>query len=472
MTSGALTDFVETMATELAIPGVAAGVVSNGDELYACHGATSTENPLPVDKDTMFLMGSISKTYTATAVMRLVARGQVDLAAPVRRYVPELHLKDERVAVEMTVLNLLNHTSGMSMGLIVDTGEGDDALERYVSSLTALDLIAMPGQRTSYSSAGYNLAGRIVEKVTDMTFEQAVASLVFEPVGLKHSFYARDDVMTRRFSVGHNVGEDGQLSIARLWRRSRGDNPSGGIASSVSDQLRWARFQLGDVGVGALPLDMLEQMRQPTAELRGSNMGHAVGVGWFLRDIDGVRAIGHGGSANGQFAELLVVPERGFAVVSVSNAGPRGIPFNQAVIRWALESYLGLIDRDPEPMPYDEARAGDLLGAYENDVMNLTIDTTTRGLRLEVLMKPAIRAAAERDLPPDHAPFDFGMLPGDRDEYVITSGAFKGQRGFFTRDTSGAVVGIDLAGRLFSRATAEGMPSSSSTSPEDAAANG
>jgi hypothetical protein len=66
-------------------------------------------------------------------------------------------------------------------------------------------------------------------------------------------------------------------------------------------------------------------------------------------------------------------------------------------------------------------------------------------------MKPEIRAAADKDLPPDHAPFDLGLLPGDADEYIITSGAFTGQRGFFTRDDNGAVTGVDLAGRLFNR---------------------
>ena len=91
-------------------------------------------------------------------------------------------------------------------------------------------------------------------------------------------------------------------------------------------------------------------MKEPTAALRGSNLGDAIGIGWFLRDVDGVRTVGHGGSANGQFAELLIVPERDFAVVSLSNAGPDGIPFNQAVVRWALETYLGVIDRDPEPL--------------------------------------------------------------------------------------------------------------------------
>ena len=84
--------------------------------------------------------------------------------------------------------------------------------------------------------------------------------------------------------------------------------------------------------------------------------------------------------------------------------------------------------------------------------MTLTIRGTNEQLQLEVLLKPEIRAAAGRELPPDHAPFDFGLLPGDADEYIITSGAFKGQRGFFTRAANGAVQGVDLAGRLFNRA--------------------
>ena len=458
MSDDLLMHFVEATATAYGIPGVAIGVWADDREIYACHGVTSVDNPLPVDRDTLYVLGSVTKTYTATALMRLVAEGRVELAAPVRRYVPELVLADEEAAARVTVLNLLNHTAGLDWGVIADTGEGDDALASYVAKLATLGQISLPGVRASYSQAGYNLAGRIAEKVTGLTYERAVASLVFEPLGLSHSFFARDDVMTRRFAVGHNRGADGALAIARLWRRSRGDNPGGGIASSVADQLRWARFHLGDgraeSGARVLPAEVLRRMKEPTAALRGSSLGDALGIGWFLRDVDGVRTVGHGGSANGQFAELLTVPGRDFAVVSLSNAGPDGIPFNQAVVRWALEHYLGVIDRDPEPSPFDAARAQEVVGSYENDVMTLTIGTDGAGLRLEVLMKSEFRAAADKELPPDHAPFDLGLLPGDTDDYILTSGAFTGQRGFFTRDEGGVVVGVDLAGRLFNRVPA------------------
>ena len=353
------------------MPGAAVGVWTGGEAAYACYGVTSLEHPVLVDPDTAFLLGSVTKTYTATALMALVADAQVNLAAPVRDYLPELRLADDRATAQITVRHLLNHTSGLGWGLIADTGEGDDALARYVSRLAELEQVARPGTRATYSQAGFNMAGRILEKVTGLSYEHAVASLLFEPLGLAHSHFDRDDIMTRRFSVGHNLGQDDRLHVARLWRRARGDNPGGGLASSAADQLRWAAFHLGDGSVAGsgrvLPAEVLARMREPTVRLRGSTLGDAVGLGWFLRDIDGVRAVGHGGTANGQFAELLMVPERDFAVVSLANAGPDGLAFNQTVVRWALQAYVGVTDRHPEPPPYDEVLTRELLGRYESD---------------------------------------------------------------------------------------------------------
>jgi CubicO group peptidase (beta-lactamase class C family) len=453
-----LAAFVVAAAEKFAIPGVAVAVWANGTATYASHGVTSLENPVPVDEHTEYSVGSISKTFTATAMMRLVALGKVDLDAPVRRYIPELVLPNEQWASEMTVLNLLNHTAGLDWRLIVDTGDTDDALATFVARLAELEQIAAPGTRTSYSQVGYNLAGRIIEKVTGLTFERAVQTLVLEPLGLNETSYEMNDIMARpSVAMGHNADDNGQYVIAKQWKDNRANNPGGGVASSVADLLRWARFHLGDGdgdggepdGTRLLPAETLEQMRVPTAELVSSTLGDAIGIGWFLRDVGGVRTVGHAGSGNGQFAELLTVPELDFAIVTAANASPTGIPCNQAIVRWALEHYLGVVDRDPEPEPYDEARAAEIAGGYENDAMTFTITTDGAGLSLEVRIKPEIRAASEVEMPADYDPFDFGLLPGD--EYIVTSGALKGQRGFFTRDDTGAVVAVDLAGRLFSR---------------------
>src|SRR6202012_3075473 len=180
---------VGAAAEKFAIPGVAVGVWAGGTAAYASHGVTSLERPRPVSEHTLFSVGSVSKTFTATAMMRLGADGAVELAAPARRYVPELVLPNDQWAGEMTVLNLLNHTAGLDWRLITDTGAGDDALARFVARLADLDQLAAPGTRTSYSQVGYNLAGRVIEKVTGLTFERAVGTLLIEPLGLTGTRY-------------------------------------------------------------------------------------------------------------------------------------------------------------------------------------------------------------------------------------------------------------------------------------------
>ncbi|MEU5303047.1 serine hydrolase domain-containing protein [Streptomyces noursei] len=449
-----LSAFIRKAAEEFDVPGVSVGVLRDGQERFASHGVTSIDDPLPVHERTLFPIASVTKTFTATALMRLAAEGKLELTAPVRRYVPELRLADEAAAARMTVLNLLNHTAGLDWHLI-DGDEGDGSLAAFVAKLAELRVIAPPGTRASYSQAGYNLAGRVIENVTGLSFEKALASLVLEPVGLANTFFDPDDVMVRRFAVGYNRGEDGALRAAQPWKAfragTRGNNPGGGAVSSVSDLLRWARFHLG-TGDGVLPAEELRRMQEPTVPLRASTLGDAFGICWFLREVDGVHTIGHGGSGNGQFAELLIVPERNFAVVSLANSGPDGYQFNQSVVRWALEHYLGVVERDPEPLLYDAARAGEVVGRYEIDAMGLDIATDGSRLTLAVGIKPEIRAASEADMPPDYPAAGMAFLPGDGDEYLVTEGGLKGQRGFFTRDEAGAVVGVDLAGRLFGRA--------------------
>ena len=153
-----LSDFVAATAIKFGIPG-AAVAWANGEEAYACHRVTSVDNALPIDRDTLYVLGSVTKTFTATALMRLVAEGKVELDAPVRRYIPELRLADEQAAAKVTVLNLLNHTSGLGWDLLVDTGEGDDALARFVANLAELELIAPPGNGPPIARRGTAWSG-------------------------------------------------------------------------------------------------------------------------------------------------------------------------------------------------------------------------------------------------------------------------------------------------------------------------
>lgn len=455
-TAQQLAAFVAEAAKAYDVPGVSVGVLFEGAETYAAHGVATIDNPVPVDERTLFHIASVTKSFTASALMRLAAEGEVDLDAPVRRYVPELVLADEAHAERITVRNLLIHTAGLDWNLI-DTDEGDGSLAAFVAKLGALSLIAEPGARASYSQAGYNILGRVVENVTGRPYEKAMAELVLAPLGLDDTVYDLDEVVRRKFAVGHVHQDDGALRTATPWKAypagARGNNPGGGGVSNVHDLLRWARFHLGaDLASDGTVLSAEDRraMQEPSVELRGSTLGDAFGIGWFLKDVDGVATFGHGGSGNGQYAELLVAPERGFAIAVLSNS-PEGYQLNQAVVKWALEHYLGVVEADPEPVPYDAARHRDVVGRYEIDAMNLDIADDGARLTLAVQIKPEIRAAAGVDMPPDIPASAMGFLAEDGDDYIVTEGEMKGQRGFFSRDESGAVVGIDLAGRIFGR---------------------
>jgi CubicO group peptidase (beta-lactamase class C family) len=446
-----LSEVVEGLAAKLGVPGVAVGVWADGGEKYAVHGVTSTQNPLSVDEQTLFVLGSVTKSFTATAIMVLVELGKVDLDSPVRRYLPEFTLPDEKAAAEITVLQLLNHTAGLDWRLSIDTGEGDDALAEHVAALAQSTLIAQPGTHASYSQAGFSVAGRLIEKVTGLTYEQALSTLLFKPLELEHSVFAVNDVLLRRFAVGHNLTDDATLAVVRQWKDSRGNNPGGGLAASVSDLLAWGRFHLGE-GRGVLSADTLARMQRPTVELRGSSLGDAFGICWFLKQVGAVATVGHGGSANGQFADLLLVPERDFAVAVMSNAGPdSGLAFNQAVLTWALEEYLGVVEQAPEPLPYDAARASEVAGRFGNEVMVLTITDDGEKLTIACDVRPEIRASSEVELPADLPAALMGLLPGETGEFIIAEGGLANQRGIFTRDQSGTVTAADLAGRTFTR---------------------
>src|SRR5947207_12215385 len=210
-----LRKFVAEAASRLEVPGVSVGVLIDGDEEYAFHGVTSLDNPLPVEENTLFQFGSTGKTFTATAMMLLVEQGKVDLNEKVRTYVPELKLKDENVAREVTVLQLFNHTAGWQGDFFADTGQGDDSLAIYVEKMANLEQVSPLGAQVSYNNASLSLAERIIEKVTGLTFEQAIKELLILPLGLDHTFYFASEIMSRRFAIGHQQKPDGEITVVR-----------------------------------------------------------------------------------------------------------------------------------------------------------------------------------------------------------------------------------------------------------------
>lgn len=457
MSAAALNEFVTAHATEMGVPGASVGVLTTGAEHYVYHGVTSIENPLPVDAETLFQFGSTTKTFTATAILQLADQGLVELDAPVRRYLPELQLKDESVAEAVTVLQLLNHTAGWSGDLMENTGDGDDALAKYVARMATIDQVAPLGASVSYNNASLSLAGRVIEKVMGQTYEQAIRELLLDPLDMDHSYFFPSEVITRRFAVGHNQKPDGSIRIARNWAVPRGSAPAGGIVANAGDQIAWAKFHLGDGrgpdGKTVLSAELLARMQQPTVDMSGSALGDAVGIGWLLRDLDGVQLVSHGGTTNGQHSEFVMVPEHGFALISMTNCGPNGPQFNKELVAWALEHYLGLVEKEPEQLSLGESELSPYTGTYDTIAATCEITLGEPGqLLLHVNVKPDVEAAMSESQEDDGAdeqpPIPLAIVAGDGDPYVVPSGPAKGMKGYFARNESGQIAGVHVGGRM------------------------
>lgn len=455
-----LQDVVEELARELEVPGVSAGVVHGADEHHAFVGVTSTEHPLPVDETTLFQFGSTGKTYTATALMRLVEQGTVDLDAPVRTYVPELRLKDEAVAEKVTVLQLLNHTAGWEGDLMEDFGNGDDALARYVDRMATIEQVTPLGATVSYNNASLSLAGRVIEKVAGTTYEKAVAELVLEPLGLSSTWTFPTDVMTRRFAVGHNRQEDGTITVARPWALPRSATPAGGWTSNAADQLAWARFHLGDGraadGTRVLSEESVRRMQQPTAEMPGSALGDAVGISWLLGEVAGVKTVSHGGTTNGQHSEFRMVPDHGFALISMTNCGPNGPELNEKLWAWALDRYLGITKPEPVAVRLPDAELAAYAGTFETIAAVIELTPQDGRLSAQITVKPAMAAVLREqgEEVPEQPPIPLAIIEGQPDRYVVDEGPAKGMTGYFQRAADGSVEAVHLGGRLATRAPA------------------
>jgi len=263
------------------IPGAALGLHYRGEEATVGLGTTSIVNPLPVDEQTLFQIGSITKTFTTLLLMQCVESGDLDLDAPVRRYLPAFRVLDESTSAEVTPRHLLTHLAGWVGDHFVDTGPGLDAIERYVASMAVLPQLASLGTHWSYNNASFCLAGRLVEILTDRPWHVALRERLLEPLGMSAAT-EMTDVLTRRYVVGH-VRLDGDLQVAQPWPLPRCMRPAGGICADIQDMMRYARYQLGDgateSGERLLQAETTERMRSWQCAIRQPD--EEMALGWF-----------------------------------------------------------------------------------------------------------------------------------------------------------------------------------------------
>ena len=441
-----LCEAFEHARAKLRIPGASLGVLMQGEYFTAGFGVTNAEHPLPVMPDTLFQVGSITKTFVGSLAMRLVEKGLLDLDAPIVHTLPSFALADAAATQGATVRHCLNHTGGWLGDWFNDCGEGDDAIARIVGQMAQLEQLTPLGEKWSYNNVGFALAARVFEQITGKTFEQLLQDEIFTPLNLRHTFIFPNDVMTQRFAVGHHVTPEGVL-VARPWQLGRASHPPGGIISTVGDLLIYAQTHMGVGGAGFLSPASLRHMQTPTLEATGL---YQMGLTWWVGQAASGAFVEHGGATNGQIALLRLVPSHGFAVAILTNAGV-GRALTAELGHLAMQIFLGEGMPDSPLTPAQPALA-EYCGHYVARLNEVNVTEKDGKLWLTVR---ALGRFPRPDSPPPPPPLDVspllevGFYAPDRlvDANAIASGA----RGEFVRDAAGAVVWLRWGGRLLRR---------------------
>jgi CubicO group peptidase (beta-lactamase class C family) len=444
------------------VPGVAVGVRVGPEEVAAGYGVTSVEDPLPIHERTLFQIGSVSKTFTATTVMALVERGRLALDDLVGRHLPAFRLATPGLAEQVTVRHLLTHTAGFLGDWFLvhppGLGEGDDALARLVDALADVPQLFPPGAGWSYNNAGFALAGRLVEVLADRPYSAALRDLVLDPLGLDGTCVSADEAITRRVAAPHASRESPPRVLRGAgwqpgWQLARADVPLGGLISSVQDLLGWASFHLGHrAGASAGPVVPLA--RETVAAMQAP-LTHAgcfaddVGVAWMLREVGGRRLVGHGGLTTGYATAFTLVPDAGVAVVVLTNATPGGTWLGREVTRTVLRETVGVDDTPPAPVAGLGGHGREYIGRYDNPFAVQSITAGARAGEL-ILEHHAREPRPGRWAPPPPGPIHLAFYASDR-VVALEPPDQAGLRGEFGRDAEDRVAWLRWGGRLAPR---------------------
>lgn len=364
--------------------GLASGVVRNGERQIAVSGFANVDAGYAMVPNSMFLIGSISKIYTATLVMRLMEQGILDLDTPVVNYVPDFKLSSDDVRDAITIRMLLSHSSGFDGDRFTSYGRGDDAYQKAVAEFHTLIQWFKPGSFYSYNNAGFYLVGHIMQTLTGKTYEDLLTEELFAPMGLQHTVIQPEDVLNRPFAAGHTVSRVTGVKLTTTGHLPRQINAAGGIIQSVGDLLTFAQMHLnkGQVnGKRIISAESVAMMQEPVIE--ADTYHRHYGIGWSIFDRPTGKSIGHGGSWGGHRANLILFPYHNFAHASLGNSN-MAIYANGSMEKWALKHHLNIENPEPEVIELSSDELDRFTGTYSRHDSRMLVTTHGTGLRLAI----------------------------------------------------------------------------------------
>jgi beta-lactamase class C len=329
---------LQELMLEQAMVGLAVGVVENGQiRFLKGYGETAAGSGDPVTADTVFRWASLSKGVAGDMIAKLASEGRLSLDDPIGHYSYSLRLPGG-AEQRATVGDLLSHQLGLfahANDSKLEDGQDPHALR---SALSGLNLICQPGQCHAYQNVAYDAASEVVQKVTGMSYQQAVLQELFRPIGMRSASLTREGLESAKsWAKPHLGGKHSKpVQVTDFYYRVPA---AGGVNSSIRDLALWLQAQMGEdkdvLGSQALDAVRFERASTPgelgrLRKFRERLHSAKYGLGWRIYDYEGHRIIGHRGGVTGYRSLILYDPARKSGVVALWNSStnqPGGLEF-------------------------------------------------------------------------------------------------------------------------------------------------
>lgn len=338
-------------------PGATALVARNGQIIYnKAFGMADLELNIPMQTDHIFRIGSITKQFTAIAILQLMERGKLDLQDEITKFIPDYPVQGNKITIE----HLLTHTSGIKSY----TGMPDYG-EKMSKDMTPVEMIDYfknepmefaPGTAFRYNNSGYFLLGYIIEKISGKTYSEYLEENIFKPLGMTHSMYGNDRTIIKNRAGAYSMGDQGFVNAQAVSMTQ--PYSAGSILSTVEDMYQWHQAVQAYQLVKKESLDKAFSRYQLTD---GKKTDY--GYGWFLGYVQESPAIEHGGAIPGFNTMAIYLPEEDVFVAVFANCdclSPRDITAKMAAL--AIGKPYAFIE-----ISLDSADQNEYTGVYENN---------------------------------------------------------------------------------------------------------
>ena len=402
-------------------PGCAALVAEKGQIIYnKAFGMANLELNIPMQPDMVFRIGSITKQFTAVAILQLMEQGKLSLQDDITKFIPDYPTQ----AYTITIEHLLTHTSGIksytSIPDYFNNVRKDMKPEEVIDLFKNQPMEFAPGTKWNYNNSGFFLLGYIIEKITGKTYAEYIQENFFTPLGMTGSCYGSDTKIIKNRASGYQQGNDGPensdyCSMTQPYS-------AGSIMSTVGDLFKWHQ------AVHSYKLVKKETIDKAFTEYKLANGdGTGYGYGWFLSQLQGSPTIEHGGGIFGYLTSSIYLPEEDVFVALFSNSTGKAPEFT--ALKMAAMA-IGKPLKTTE-IKLDEATLDQYVGIYANE-KGKEVTITREGTQLSANLS----GAGTRKL-----------IPSEKDRFLVED-AF--MYATFSRDGNGKIVSFvsDDRGKL------------------------